>query len=247
MNIFFPKTHEVFASDEALLRKLRKVEDRIEQGYQVEQLKRSLIAIIDIVGEKREPARTLPSSKGAIEAMQKLLRDNAPPSELDLDREVIWRMQRKAGTEYVLAFLSPGLWGSLEELFAGIVVFYQQMFTSSSRAMLNEDRVFAGRNDLKVMHDEIKRVRNKQYAHKELEHDRHRISYFIDSQGGIKLDVDAAHSTTQYHATLYTTLFHCLCAVDSYLKKDIRSLADNIVSSLTEVQRDALKAQASSV
>ncbi|HGX3311281.1 TPA: hypothetical protein ACNH8R_002306 [Pseudomonas aeruginosa] len=247
MSKLFPKTHEAFASDKALRNKLKQLEDRIEQSYQVHQLTQSLLAITDIVGPKPEPIQTSPLSEDLVGAMNQLLQDAPPPRQLDVDRDAIWDMQRRAGTGYVLAFLSPKLWMSLEELFAGIVVGYQQMFTRSSRETLDEDQVFAELVDLKSTHDKIRRIRNKHYAHKELEHDRHHISYFIDEQGAIKLDAGGAQNTIHYHATLSMDLIKCLRAVASYLELDIKSRSDHIVGNLTVAQQQALRAHADQV
>lgn len=251
MSTPFPKTHESFASDKTLLLKLRQLEDRIEQSYQVHQLTQSLLAIADIVGPKPEPIRSSPMPAELVEAMEQLLRDAPPPTQLDRDRDAIWDMQRRAGTQYVLGFLSPKLWMSLEELFAGIVVGYQQMFTSSirgpqrpTRAPLKEKDVFAGENELKAVHQKIELLRNKHYAHKELEHDRHCISYFIDGHGAINLDAGGAQNTIHYHPTLCMELVRCLRVVASYLGQDIKSRSDHIVGNLTEDQRQALRAHA---
>lgn len=140
MGTLFPKTHDAFAGDKALQKKLKQLEDRIEQSYQVHQLTQSLLAIADIVGPKLEPVRSpAPMPAELVEAMEQLIQDAPPPTQLDMDRNAIWEMRRRAGTEYVLAFLSPKLWMSLEELFAGIVVVYLQMFTRSLSDLNNAD------------------------------------------------------------------------------------------------------------
>ncbi|WP_025807842.1 hypothetical protein [Pseudomonas chlororaphis] len=247
MSKLFPKTHEAFASDKNLQIKLKQLEDRIEQSYQVHQLTQSLLAIADIVGPKPEPVRSSPMPAEFVEAMEQLLQDVPPPTQLDRDRDAIWDMQRRAGTQYVLAFLSPKLWMGLEELFAGIVVGYQQMFTSDHRARLNEDKVFAGQEDLKVVHRKIDYLRDKQYAHKELEDGRHCISYLVDVQGAIKLDTGGAQTIIQYHPALCMDLIRCLRAVATYLGKNIQSCSDHILSNLTENQRQALRTHASQV
>ncbi|MGU2315864.1 hypothetical protein ACSEV1_27385 [Pseudomonas aeruginosa] len=251
MSKLFPKTHEVFANDKDLLIKLKQLEDRVEQSYQVHQLTQSLLAIADIVGPKPEPVRSSPMPAELAEAMEQLLQDAPPSTQLDRDRDAIWDMQRRAGTQYVLAFLSPKLWMSLEELFAGIIVGYQQMFTSSirgpqrpTRAPLKEKDVFAGENELLAVHQKIEHLRNKHYAHKQLEHDRHCISYFIDGHGAINLDAGGAQNAIHYHPALCMDLIKCLRAVASFLGQDIRSRSDHIVGNLTDKQRDVLRAHA---
>ncbi|MBP0714236.1 hypothetical protein ABXK61_13035 [Burkholderia sola] len=249
MSTPFPKEHEAFASDKSLLTQIKQLEDRIEQRYQVHQLTQSLLAIVDIIGPRPEPKKDAPLSAELAEAMAELLKDVPAPTQLDVDRDVIWEMRRRKGTQYVLAFLSPKLWMSLENLFAGIVVGYLQMFTSSSRgpqketrSRLSENKVFAGQEDLKAAHEKIEYLRNRQYAHKELEHDRHCASYVIDAQGAIAIDAGGAQNTIHYHPTLSVDLIKCLGAVALYLRQDIQSRSDHIVGSLTEEQRQVLSA-----
>ncbi|AZD00634.1 hypothetical protein [Pseudomonas chlororaphis] len=244
MSKLFPKTHEAFASDNDLLNKIKGLEDRIEQSYQVYQLTQSLLAISDIIDSKPVPKQDFPLPAELVEAMKLLLQDAPAPTQLDRDRDAIWEMRRRAGTQYVLAFLSPNLWMSLEELFAGIVVGYQQMFTSSNRAPLKEKDVFAGQNELKAVHQKIECIRNKHYAHKELEHGRHRVAYFIDEHGAITIDAGGAQTIIHYHLTLCPDLIRCLLAATSYLKQDIKSRSDHIVGNLTEEQKQALRAHA---
>lgn len=90
----------------------------------------------------------------------------------------------------------------------------------------------------------MKYLRNKQYAHKELDHDRHHASYFIDEQGGIKIDAGGAQTTIHYHPTLCVELINCLQAVASYLAQDIGTRNDHIVGKLTDEQRHALRVHA---
>lgn len=244
MSKLFPKTHEVFANDKGLQIKLKQLEDRIEQSYQVHQLTQSLLAIADISGPRPEPIQPLPMPEGLAEAMEQLLQDAPEPTQLDKDRDAIWEMRRRLGTQCVLAFLSPNLWMSLEELFAGIVVGYQQMFTSDKRVQLKEKDVFAGQEELKKIHEKIEYIRNKQYAHKELELDRHCISYFIDGQGAIAIDAGGAQNSIHYHHTLCMELIKCLQAVASYLGQDIKSRSNHIVGNLTDEQRHVLREHA---
>lgn len=234
----FPKDQAAFVSDSILQRKIKSLEDRIEQRYQVYQLRQSLLAIAEVIEPNPVPDRSYPLSPDLLACMDEILKDAPPPTQVDKDRDAISEMVRRSGKIYVLAFLSPKLWQSLEVLFSGIVVSYIQMFSGGdSRSMLDHSRVFKDNEGLKAAHDKFSILRNKQYAHKELEHDRHQISYFVDDQGAIAINVDGAQHSKEYHLNLCTDLLQCLTEVSSYLKQDIKERSENLIKNLTENQK----------
>ena len=77
------------------------------------------------------------------------------------------------------------------------------------RSKLDHLRVFKGNEDLKLAHEKFDNLRNKQYAHKELEHDRHQVSYFVDNQGVIAIDIDGIQHTRQHQKILTAYFFIC--------------------------------------
>lgn len=234
----FPKDHEAFVGDKSLQRRIKSLEDRIEQSYQVHKLRQSLLAITEIIEPNPFPRRSLPLNPDLLACFEEVLKNAPPPTQVDKDRDAIWEMVQRSGKIYVLAFLSPKLWQSLEVLFSGIVVSYIQMFSGGdSRSMLEYSRVFKNNEGLKAAHEKFSILRNKQYAHKEFEHDRHQISYFVDDQGAIAIDVDGAQHSKDYHLDLCTDLLQCLAGVSSYLKQDIKERSNNLIENLTENQK----------
>ena len=234
----FPKDHKAFVGDKSLRGRIKSLEDRIEQSYQAHQLMQSLLAISEIIETNPAPKRTLPMSPDPLAILEEICKDAPPPTQLDKDRDAIWEMARRSGKQYVLAFLSPKLWQSLEVLFSGIVVSYIQMFTGGDgRSKLDHSHVFKGNDDLKVAHEKFDSLRNKQYAHKEFEDDRHQLSYFADNQGVIAIDVDGVQHSKHYHLALCPDLLRCLAKVSSYLKQDIKERGKNLIEKLTEDQK----------
>lgn len=238
MSKLFPKNHEAFVGDKRLQEKIKSLEDRIEQSYQVHQLMQSLQAIAEIIEPHPAPKQKFPMPPDIPASFEEILKDAPPPTQLDMDREAIWGMVRRSGKMYVLAFLSPKLWQSLEVLFSGIVVGYIQMFAGGDgRSKLDHLRVFKGNEDLKLAHEKFDNLRNKQYAHKELEHDRHQVSYFVDNQGVIAIDIDGVQHTRHYHLALTMDLLRCLAEVSSYLKQDIKERSENLIKELKKPQK----------
>jgi len=214
------------------------MEDRIEQSYQVHQLMQSLLAIAEIIEAKPAPKLALPLPPDILDGFKDILKDIPPPTQFDKDRDAIWEMARRSGKEYVLAFLSPKLWQSLEVLFSGIVVSYIQMFNGGDgRSKLDHSHVFKGNDNLKAAHEKFDSLRNKQYAHKDFEDDRHQLSYFIENQDVIAIDVDGVQHIKHYHFTLCTDLLRCLAKVSSYLKQDIKERGESLIEILTEEQK----------
>ena len=234
----FPKDHQAFVGDKSIQGRVKSLEDRIEQSYQVHQLMQSLMGIAEIIETEPAPQCTAQMPPEISEIFTILLKDAPPPTQLDIDREVIWGMASRLGKQSVLGFLSPNLWQSLEVLFSGIVVSYIQMFTGGDgRSKLDHSQVFKGDDDLKDAHAKFDTLRNKQYAHKEFEGDRHQLSYFVTNMEDIAIDVDGVQHTNHYHLTLHTDLLKCLVKVSSYLKQDIKDRSENLINNLTEDQK----------
>lgn len=237
----FPKDHTDFVSDKSLQRKIKSLEDRIEQSYQVHQLRQSLLAIAEIIEPNPVPMSTLPMSPDLDASIEEILKDAPKRKPHDKDRDAIWEMVRRCGKDYVLAFLSPKLKQSLEDLFSGIVVSYIQMFAGGDgRSKLDYSCVFKGNDDLKVAHEKFDDLRNKQYAHKEFEDDRHQISYFVNDQGVIAINVDGVQRTRHHHRAGCTDLLQCLAKVSSYLEQDIKERSENLIEKLTDNQKRVL-------
>jgi len=234
----FPKDQEDFVGDLIFQKRVKSLEDRIEQSYQVYQLRQSLLAIAEIIEPDHFSDRSIPLNSDLLACIKEILKDAPPPTQVDKDRDAISEMVRRSGKLYVLAFLSPKMWQSLEVLFSGIVVSYIQMFSGGdSRSMLDHSRVFKDNEGLKAAHDKFSILRNKQYAHKELEHDRHQISYFVDDQGAIAINLNGAQHSKEYHLDSCTDLLRCLAEVSSYLKQDIEKRSENLIKNLTENQK----------
>ena len=125
----FPKSHAIFSNDEALVRSLKALEDRIEQSYLVDELTLSLAAIAELT----ESSPVLPKdfnhlspellreTEKMFEAMAPIFKDVADPTPFERDRDTIWRLVSKYGKPTVLMFISPRLMLNLEVLFTGIV------------------------------------------------------------------------------------------------------------------------------
>lgn len=148
----FPKNHEAFIGEKSLQKRIKSLEDRIEQSYKVDQLRQSLLAIAEIIEPNPAPVRTPTLTPDLLACLEGIIKDAPPPTQIDKDRDAIWEMARRSGKLYVLGFLSPKLWQSLEVLFSGIVVSYIQMFAGGdSRSMLDYSRVF--KNNCRVPDD----------------------------------------------------------------------------------------------
>jgi adenine-specific DNA glycosylase len=234
----FPKDHQAFVGDKSLQREIKSLEDRIEQRYQAHQLMQSLLEIANLIETKSAPKRTSPIPPDLLAAFNDINKEAPSPTQFDKDRDAIWEMVRRSGKQYVLAFLSPKLWLSLEVLFSGIVVSYIQMFAGSDgRSKLEHSNVFKNNSDLKVAHEKLNMLRNKQYAHKEFEDDRHQLSYFVDNQDVITIDVNGVQHAKHYHHELCKDFLRCLGAVISYLEQDIRKREVRLIEKLSKDQK----------
>ncbi len=134
MTIPFPKAHPIIQRDNDLHSKVRGLEDRIEQRYLVENLRKSVAALREFTVDDSAPPPGFkippPMPKEFWESLAPLLNAEEPPEfkVVNEDRRMIKAMSTERGKMYVLGFLSWNLAQSLETLFGGIVVSYIRMF-----------------------------------------------------------------------------------------------------------------------
>ncbi len=237
--ISFPKEHDVFSKDEGFRRNIKRLEDRLEQMYQSFALLQSLDSIVQIVEPRAEaPNARIEIPPELLLAMEEFLSQAPPRDQLDIDRDAIWEMKARVGTQYVLGFLSPTLLTSMEMLFSGIVVQYIQMFNGSRRrAPLRREAVFAGDDEGLAFHLKIDEIRNKHYAHKETAAGQHRLSYYIGENLEFNVDKGGPHETIDFHLTLYPDLKRNLQKLLGYLRKEIDIRSENLLSGLSKEQR----------
>jgi hypothetical protein len=242
VSVRFPKEHEAFLKDGRFRRNIKQLEDRIEQMYQSLELLRSLDGIVQIVeSHAKPPTARMETPPELLQAMEEILSQAPPPDQLDIDRDAIWEMKARAGTQYVLGFLSPALLMTMEMLFSGIVVQYIQMFNGSRRrAPLRCGSVFAADDEGLALHLEIDEIRNKNYAHKEAAAGQHHLSYYIGENLELNVDKGGPHESIDFHLTLYHDLKRNLHKVLGYLRKEIDVRSENLLSGLSDEQRLAL-------
>lgn len=249
MSTIFPKVHDAFVTDKSAQAQIKTIEDRIEQSYQVHQMTQSLTAIVDII----EPERLAPLPRSEVpqemppellDSMRILLQDAVVPEhlrQLNIDRDAITEMVKRGGQRYVLGLLSHRMLSSLEVLFAGVVIGYIQMFEGADgRSKIDKKRFFNGDDELERAHQKFDVLRNKQYAHKEFEFDRHQIRYAVDNSGAIAIDLGAPHEAKHFHLNSSVELLRLLRAVEIHLSKEINERSVALVKRLTDEQKRVL-------
>lgn len=244
MRTAFPKDHPALVSDKRLQAKLKTLEDRIEQSYQVHQLMQSLTAIVEIVTQRPAPARSIEVSQEVMDTLRKFVQETSVPEhmrQLNADRDAIADMVNRNGKGYVLGLLSHRLRFGLEVLFGGIVIGYIQMFEGADgRSKIDKKKFFKGSDRIAKAHEMFDMLRNKQYAHKELDFDRHRICYTVDGSGQIAIDSGTPQMTRDYHIESSGDLLRLLMALAAHLSEEINERSAALVEGLSDEQKHVL-------
>lgn len=240
----FPKNHPAFADDKSLQAKLKRLEDRIEQSYHVHQLTQTLTAIVEIVAQRQSPSRPTDVSQEVMDNLRKFVQAATVPEgmcQLNADRDAIADMVRRNGKGYVLGLLSHRLLFCLEVLFGGIVVGYIRMFEGADgRSKIDKEKFFKGSVEIAQAHKTFDMLRNKQYAHKELDFDRHRICYTVERGGQIAIDPGAPQVTRDFHLESSGDLLRLLMALRAHLSEEINDTSAALVKRLSDEQKRVL-------
>ncbi|WP_186055036.1 hypothetical protein [Burkholderia gladioli] len=244
MRATVPKNHPALVGDKSLQARLKTLEDRIEQSYQVHQLTQTLIEIVEIIGHRQSPARPAEVPQEIMDTLRQFVQNTTVPEhmrQLNADRDAISDMVRRNGKGYVLGLLSHRLRLGLEVLFAGLVVSYIQMFEGADgRSKIDKRKFFKGNNEIENAHETFDMLRNKQYAHKELAFDRHRICYTVDGSGQIAIDPNAPQMTREYHLESSGDLLRLLKALHIHLSEEIKDRSAAILERLSDEQKHVL-------
>lgn len=244
MRATFPKNHPALVGDKSLQARLKTLEDRIEQSYQVHQLTQTLIEIVEIVEHRQSLARSTEVSQEVMDTLRTFVQDTPVPEhmrQLNADRDAISDMVRRNGKGYVLGLLSHRLRFGLEVLFAGLVVSYIQMFEGADgRSKIDKRKFFKRNYEIENAHETFDMLRNKQYAHKELDFDRHRICYTVDGSGQIAVDPGAPQMAREYHLESSGDLLRLLTALRVHLSEEIKDRSAAILGLLSDEQKRVL-------
>ncbi|HYD70562.1 hypothetical protein [Azospirillum sp.] len=224
------------------------IEDRIEQSWKAIDIMLSLNVINGISGSAPPPPMSQ-KSKQILQDMDASAKHLAEAlgagkagamSQFDIDRNNIWDAVRRNGIATVLSFIDVQLVTNIEKFFAGLVVSYITMFNHGQRTALPADKIFANKTDLKELHKRFYDLRNKWYAHTELEEGRHILKYRVDEEGKITIYKMGEQITPEYHLSESFNLFKCTGQVSLFIDKDLDEKISALMETLTVTQKDIL-------
>ncbi|WP_417743940.1 hypothetical protein [Salipiger sp.] len=230
-----PIDNPTFSEDKETLKRIKHLEDRIEQQYSCHEILTTITALADIY----QPPTSEPSPSGCPEFLKPFITDN-PKDTIDKDQGDIFRIQKEHGTLYVLALLSSELWQGLESLFAGALISYCKMFNSGSRLRLEPNKIFREHPLYLNQHNALMELRNKNFAHKDTLNDRHHLHYFVEEPDKISIDSCAPHKSYEYHLKELQPLINCMALTSKFIAKDIDEKKESLIDRLNAQQREVL-------
>jgi len=128
-------------------------------------------------------------------------------------------------------------------MMSGAVVTYIKAFNSSTgRSKLDANDVFSGNTALKKFHINLDELRNKHFAHAELQANKHYLQFIRKTEEEIlMLDRKPPHEKIQFYREVNLIEFNkCVNHTICFLQSKIDKISSNIESLLTEEQKEVL-------
>lgn len=245
----FPILSDIFESDQELVGKIKSLESYHEIIYEMIDVQRSIIAINSISPQDVSAGRMVSpyNSDGVVEAYQIILDDEGASGREPVAPicNEIENLKEKYSMSLILTCLCPDFFLSIERLLAGAVVTYFKAFNSSTgRSRIKADAVFGKSSDLSKFHRRLFDLRNKHFAHADLQANKYYLSY-LRNPGSNEIDLDdfPPHDSANFYEHINLMDFNkCTVATIDFLRSQVKSLKESILSSLSEEQLMTLKA-----
>lgn len=247
--ILFPSNHPAFADPDKLHHLIGSLESYHELTYDMLAIQNSIIAINRVAPQDHKTASEKYSQYKIDENLVAILKElsdsyaKAEKNPVQKMRDALEEIKRDFGTAEILQFLCPQFYLSVETIMSGAVVTYIKAFNSSTgRSKLDANDVFAETSDLKAFHMDLEKLRNKHFAHTELQANKHYLQFVRSTEDNIvKLDRNPSHETTQFYRDINLIEFNkCVCQTITFLRRKINDLSSTIESLLTKEQNKIL-------
>lgn len=231
--------------DNRNIKRLSRVEDRIEQKYKAKDILCCLHSIHKFFDKEKESKYQLSENikKDFQNIFEELNKNNEisnaePLSQVHADRDTIHEIVERIGTAATLLFVDTQLVVNIEKFFSGLVLSYMTIFCSTkSRSRIDATEVF---NDREIeYHKEFETLRNTWYAHTEDEAGRHELTYIV-SEGNIKFKENIYQSQPEYYTTYYNKLYICTEKLVLYIENDIKKQISKLEQNLSEQEVNKL-------
>lgn len=155
--------------------------------------------------------------------------------------DALEEIKRDFDTGTILLFLCPQFYLSVETMISGAVVTYIKAFNrSTGRSKLDVNDVFAENPDLKAFHMNLEELRNKHFAHTELQANKYYLQFIRKAKEKIvTLDRKPPHEKIQFYREINLIDFNkCVHQTIYFLQRKIDKLSTTIESALTEEQKE---------
>lgn len=247
--VFFPSNHPVFADNNKLHHQIRSLESYHELTYDMLDIQNSIIAINRVAPQDHKAAGDKYSQCQIDENLAEALKEfsvsyaKAEKNPVQKMRDALEEIKRDFDTATILLFLCPQFYLSVETMMSGAVVTYIKAFNSSTgRSKLDANDVFAENPALKAFHMNLEELRNKHFAHTELQANKHYLQFIRKTEEKIvTLDRKPPHKEIQFYREINLIEFNkCVHQTICFLQRKIDNLSTTIESVLTEEQKEIL-------
>lgn len=242
------KVDKSFIEDERLRKIIQVLESFIEIDFDMMDVCYTIEALRSCSSEPCRPKATInkepEESADFIKDLQPLLDEyNRNRNPVQIMRDNIWEYKDKIGVYGVLMFLENRLAMSLEQLLNGAVVKYSKAFNESQRrSVLSPKKIFKNNPECLEFHNYLIELRNKHYAHTELELGKHMLAY-VESEDDEKIEfVTDSHTSQEFWPKFdYLRFYQTVEVVREYLKNEMKGKAQAIKNGLSKEQMQGLR------
>ncbi|CAI3947732.1 unnamed protein product [Commensalibacter communis] len=228
-------------------KKIKDIEDRVEQKYKAIDIKSCLITI-DRFCDKKDSHEEL-SENVTIEdwlVEYKAFKEKQgsclekPSDNFFTNRDKIHEIKQQFGTATTLFFVDTQLVVNIEKFFSGLLLSYMTIFDKNSKRLeVDSTLVFTETEDQKT-HQSFHRLRDKWYAHTEINSKKNSLVYQILNDK-IKFHEDKFHVQDEYFANNYKKLYSCTTKLLKYIENDICKRISKLEKNLPEKDKTILK------
>lgn len=247
----FPKGHKLFIDDKQVLSIISKIESYSEIWWEMKDVATTVETLYELFQEDKiksqmkKQFQDVEIDEETEEAVKTLSKDYLEKrTDFQKKRDEFQDFISVLGKRTALLFLSSGLVHSLEYLLSGAITTYVKSFNSSTgRSRLKAKDVFKDNVELLDSHEYIIVLRNKHYAHVDIEANRFFLKFQKNNdENGFKIDKNMSHNTVNFSENFkYSKFLKCINVNIIYLEKSISAMTKTLYKKLSSEQKELLK------
>lgn len=244
----FPKEDNFYEGNKRLKSLINTIESYIEIEFDIIST-REILDVLICMDKKSEKQHIKLDPKAQLE-IDTLAKEfeiyKEPENDFNRIRNNIEEARTTLGLYTTLMLLHSGLSLNLELLFSGAILNYYKAFNASKRgrSTLEPNIVYKDHKDFLELHQEIKKLRNKHYAHADLEANKHLLTFLLSkNQKKINFELSSHINSEYWHQFDCKTFYNMTVHLQEFLKTKIELKATQAQEELSESQKEKLQQQ----